>query len=71
MKPAPTCETERRDRSQTTDFEKRLQYYRAIIQSRHAETMRVVELIEMALYAAESDEAQQLLVDLAHKVLKP
>lgn len=60
-----------RDRSITTNQEKLLTTYKRISQARHAETMRVADLIEMAVYAAESKETLDALVDLAAKVLEP
>lgn len=63
--------TEKRDRLKTSDFEKRFKLHKSITQTRHNEMMRVADLIEQALYEAESDETQEALVQLAIKVLHP
>lgn len=62
---------EPRDRAEVNGHEKLFTTYRQISAARQKETMRVADLIELALYEAESDETQQALVDLARKVLQP
>jgi len=63
--------TEGRDRLQTSKQEALFTLYKRIAQARQTETMRVADLIEQALYEAESDETMEALVSLAIKVLKP
>ncbi len=60
-----------RDRSVTTKHEQLLQHYRQVCAARNNEAMRVVNLIEVAMYSAETEETQQVLLDLAVKVLRP
>lgn len=60
-----------RDRSETTSAEKLLHHYKQVCNARNNETMRVADLIEQAMYGAESEETQEALLNLAIKVLKP
>ncbi len=63
--------SEGRDRLQTSKQEALFTLYKRITLARHNETMRVADLIEQALYEAESEETMDALVSLAIKVLKP
>lgn len=60
-----------RNRSITTEAERMLHFLSRICKARHNETMRVADLIEIAMYEAESEETQKALLDLASKVLRP
>lgn len=62
---------EMRDRSVTTNQERLLHHYKQVCAARNNETMRVAELIEMAMHSAETEETQIALLDLAVKVLRP
>ena len=55
----------------TTTQDKTLMMYSRICQARNAETMRVADLIEQAMYEAKTDDVRDALVALAIKVLKP
>lgn len=63
--------SEGRDRLQTSKQEALFALYKRITQARQTETMRITDLIEQALYEAESEETMDALVSLAIKVLKP
>jgi len=64
-------DTPKRDRSVTTNQERLIHHYRQVCAARHNETTRVAELIEQAMYTAESEETMNALLELAIKVLKP
>lgn len=51
--------------------EKALLMYQRISRARNDETMRVANLIEVAMHEAKTDEVREALLNLAIKVLKP
>lgn len=51
--------------------EQALMMYQRISQARNNETMRVADLIEVAMHETESDEVREALLNLAIKVLRP
>jgi hypothetical protein len=60
-----------RDPSKPSDSEKAFALYRRIYIACHNETMRITDLIDTALYEAESDQVQMALANLAVKVFNP